>query len=83
MKCFVDFGTTKPRNPDIALVKLHPENAYEKKLLDENTDQETIELYYQSAVSDKLPSYVLLEVVDASLWPYAAQVKVQKVVGIG
>lgn len=83
MKYFVDFATLRPQNPDIAQVKLHPENANEKKLLDENADQETIELYYHAAVSDKLPGYVLLEVIDTSLWPYAAQLKVQRVGGIG
>jgi hypothetical protein len=84
MKYQVDFSTTKPQNPDIAFVKLTPENEPEKKLLDENTDTEIIELYYHNAIEKKLPGYVLLEVITGgNLWPYAADVSVQKIIGLG
>ena len=83
MKTFLDFLTTKPQNPDIVFVKLHPETENEKKLLEENTDTETIELYYQNAVQEKLTGYVLLRVIDNSQWPYAAQLSVKKIGGIG
>jgi len=83
MKKQVDFSTTKPQNPDIALVKLTPETDHEKQLLDDNTDADTIELYYHQAINEKLPGYVLLSVVRGELWPYAADVNLQKLVGLG
>ncbi len=83
MKSFLDFSTTKPQNPDIVFVKLHPETENEKKLLDENIDTETIELYYHNVVQEKLPNYVLLAVTDNSQWPYAAELSVKKIGGLG
>lgn len=67
----------------IAYVKLTPENANDRKLLEENVEKDTIEWYYITAVRSKLPDYELLQITDQSEWPYAAQAKVQKVVGIG
>jgi hypothetical protein len=70
-------------NPSLAYVKLVPENEAEKKLLSDNIEQESIELYFHNAIQKKLPEYVLLEVVVADDWPYAADIRVQKVKGIG
>jgi len=67
----------------VAQVKLTPESDHEKTLLKDNVETDTIELYYHKAVEDKLPGYVLLQVMDQSEWPYAAMVRVQKIVGIG
>lgn len=83
MKNHLHFSTTKPQDPDVVQITLHPENENEKRLLDENKDTETIELYYHAAVSEKLPSHVLLKVIDQSQWPYSAQVSVKKIGGIG
>jgi hypothetical protein len=83
MKSFLDFSTTRPQNPDIVFIKLQAESDNEKKLLDDNKDLETIELYYHNAVQEKLPGYVVLKVIDMSLWPHAAELSVQKIIGIG
>ncbi|HRK55674.1 MAG TPA: hypothetical protein PK185_17290 [Cyclobacteriaceae bacterium] len=83
MKTFLHFSTSRPQNPDIVFVKLHPENENERKLLDESNDIDTIELYYHIAVQEKLPGYVVLRIIDMSLWPHAAELSVQKIIGIG
>ncbi len=83
MKLFLDFLTKRPQNPDVVLVKLHPESENETKLLDENIDTETIELYYQKAVQEKLPNHALLSVIDKSQWPYAATLSIRKIGELG
>jgi hypothetical protein len=82
MKSFLHFSTTRPQNPDIVFIKLQAESDNEKKLLDDNKDLETIELYYYNAVEEKLPDYVVLGIIDMSLWPHAAELSVQKIIGI-
>ena len=67
-------------------IKLTPETEEEKRLLNENVDKDTIEMYYHQAVQEvgrENEEYVLLEVVDTTQWPMAAQVNIQRVDGLG
>lgn len=65
-------------------VELVPETLEEQKLLKENKDSETIEIYYHSAVSRELgPDASLLRVVDQSRWPKSAIVAVAFSKGLG
>jgi hypothetical protein len=78
-----EFAAVRQQNPYLVFVRLHPESAHDKKLLDENRDLETIELYYHSTVNEKLPGYVVMKIIKGGLWPHLADLIVQKVIGIG
>ena len=81
MKYFVDYANAV----DVSLVyiKVHPETESDREVLSSG-DNDTIALYYQDAIDKKLGSdYRLLGVVDDSQWPNAAQVRVQRIRGLG
>ena len=81
MKYFVDYATAK--DDTLVYIKLHPETASDREVLNSG-DNDTIALYYQDAIDKKLgPDHSLLSVVDYSQWPNAAQVRVQRTVGLG
>jgi len=84
MKYQVHFVNNKKdiQGKELVFIKLNPETAPEEKLLKENTDNETIELYYHDAIEKELPDYALLAIVDESGYPYQAIAKVQSVKGM-
>ncbi len=82
MKTLLDYANKTDDN--LVFIKLIPETDAERDLLNKNDNTDTIESFYHQAIYDKLgDDYSLLKVVDQSQWPYAAQVIVQKVVGLG
>ncbi len=74
VKTFFEFFINS--NPDIATVRLHPQNEEEKQLLEHNTDTAAIESHYHVAVTSR--RYFLLKIVDRSEWPYRTDVLVKK-----
>ena len=82
MKYITQFANATDKN--LCYIKLHPEDDIETELLKAGDDNETLEAHYHRAVEQMLGSdYVLLAIVETSQWPFAAQVRVQRIVGLG
>lgn len=72
------------KSSNIWYIKLTPETEAERELLERNDDEDSIRIFYDMAILEALgKDYVLLAVVNQSQWPYAAQVTVQRVMGLG